>query len=637
MLKKLTIMILILISFLFLVMCETTPKPTTFSLTVNTTPLNSGVVEVSIDGEVINGDNGEYTIEDGKEVTLTATPTAPYNTVTWSGAGLSGNELTKEITITQDTVVTATFTQVATEYTLTVNIVNDGSVLVESGGNEVTGTVIDADTTEYIIDANTEATLTATPGTTNNHVVWSGDIVGTELVKTITMDSDKEVTATFSYVDVTYSLTLNTTGDGSVEIIADGSPITPVGNVYTIIEDQFVTINATFPGTNDMVEFSGDVKTNGFIYQEFIMDGDKTINADFTTSTSLYDKILVVNHLNGDIYMAATQSTTPTDIVIFKNGIPFGNTLNLPANFGSFLTVFLYDLGVSADGTIAYLAGGYKETGAVWHKGYWNTDTGDFTEPNPTETGFASMYSFISPNTYVNKLANGLFSVYVDGAEITLDLPTDATLRDVGHIRTNGTDTYIVGTYNDINSKIHPIVWNGDGSIDFDVDYVTVENNYETIIGPTIYDNAFDVNTDGSYVFVVPKMKRLPDIDSNIFYDTLLIKKDSLGNHTTTLLEDDDFAGSADTPYSHYGVYYNNIFYIGGYHKVGVNMPFIWAVESDGTITKIAYPSDDLNDFPGPPTNEKIYGFGFLGNVVHTFLANSGYYDGKNFITEFKK
>jgi hypothetical protein len=83
-------------------------------------------------------------------------------------------------------IITATFepVPVVVSYTLTVNIVGQGSVSPE-GGRYVSGT---------------QVSLNATPATDWQFASWSGDLSGTANPETLVMNSNKVVTATFEPV-----------------------------------------------------------------------------------------------------------------------------------------------------------------------------------------------------------------------------------------------------------------------------------------------------------------------------------------------------------------------------------------------------------------------------------------------------
>ncbi|AUC13900.1 hypothetical protein BTO06_01460 [Tenacibaculum sp. SZ-18] len=142
------------------------------TLTVNAT---NGIVTTNP-----NPTNGTY--DDGTSVTLTATPDAGYEFVEWSGDA-SGTTNPLIITMDADKTITATFAPI--QRTLTITAI-DGSVTTSP--NPVNGTY----------DQGTVVTLTAVPDSGFSFDAWSGDATGTTTQVTITMDSDKNVTATFS-------------------------------------------------------------------------------------------------------------------------------------------------------------------------------------------------------------------------------------------------------------------------------------------------------------------------------------------------------------------------------------------------------------------------------------------------------
>jgi uncharacterized repeat protein (TIGR02543 family) len=118
----------------------------------------------------------------GTVVTLTAVPSAGWTFQGWSG-DVSGPQNPVDITMDTDKSVMAAFMQVAHYYTLTVNVVGGGSV-TESPLNAtyLSGTVV---------------TLTAVPSAGWTFQGWSGDVSGQQNAVSITMNGNKEVTATF--------------------------------------------------------------------------------------------------------------------------------------------------------------------------------------------------------------------------------------------------------------------------------------------------------------------------------------------------------------------------------------------------------------------------------------------------------
>jgi uncharacterized repeat protein (TIGR02543 family) len=140
-----------------------------YTLATSVSPPGSGLV---------SPDGGIYDI--GSTVTLTATPAAGYEFVSWSG-DVSSTEPEVTITMDADKSVTAGFHIIQHTLTTSVSPPEGGSVSPLGG----------------IYDIGSTVTLTATPATDYEFVSWSGDVSGTEPEVTITMDTDKSVTANF--------------------------------------------------------------------------------------------------------------------------------------------------------------------------------------------------------------------------------------------------------------------------------------------------------------------------------------------------------------------------------------------------------------------------------------------------------
>ncbi|MFQ5651427.1 MAG: DNRLRE domain-containing protein [bacterium] len=130
----------------------------------------------------LNPAGGVY--DQGTPVQLTATPDAGWQFSGWSG-DLSGAANPASITMDADKQVTATFTEVsAPQYTLTVTTQGSGSVALDPAGG--------------VYDDGTQVQLTALPAAGWQFNSWNGDLTGTETVKTVSMTSHKNVSATFT-------------------------------------------------------------------------------------------------------------------------------------------------------------------------------------------------------------------------------------------------------------------------------------------------------------------------------------------------------------------------------------------------------------------------------------------------------
>jgi uncharacterized repeat protein (TIGR02543 family) len=197
------------------------------------------------------------TFDSGSVVTLTATPDPGWRFDTWSG-DLTGG--TNPATLTMDAAKAATATFVQT-FDLTTASAGNGSVAPPSSS----------------YDAGSVVTLTATPDPGFLFTGWSGDLTGTVTPTPITMDANKNVTASFARPVLTPTLV----GQGSVGL-------SPAGGTYDV--GTTVTLTATpNPGWR-FDAWSGDLL--GFTNPATLtMDADKTVTAtfvetfDFTAST----------------------------------------------------------------------------------------------------------------------------------------------------------------------------------------------------------------------------------------------------------------------------------------------------------------------------------------------------------------
>ena len=141
------------------------------------------------------------------------------------------------------------------EYTLTVNTVGQGSVTLNpAGGTYPEGTVV---------------TLTATADPGWGFSGWSGDLTGSTNPVTITMNSDKNVTATFVVEE--YTLTVNTVGSGTVAL-------DPPRGTYA--EGTEVTLTAAGVGDGVFTGWSGAL-SGVDNPKTIIMDSDKSVTAKF--------------------------------------------------------------------------------------------------------------------------------------------------------------------------------------------------------------------------------------------------------------------------------------------------------------------------------------------------------------------
>jgi len=234
------------------------------------------------------------TFDEGTIVTLTATPDAGYAFSNWSGS-VSGTANPVNITMNGNKSVTANFTEVQVPvYTLTTSVVGSGSVS-PSGGTYEEGTVV---------------TLTATAGAGYVFDGWSGDASGSNATTSVTMNSNKSVTATF------------------VE-----EPTGPITTTVNASDDAYVR-NGSYSGTNYGSSAELQVKTTSnanakrFSYLQFDLS-----NIGAVTSAQL--KVKSIGNENADIKVYTTSDGWNEGNILWSNKPALGNleaTLAIGAN-----------------------------------------------------------------------------------------------------------------------------------------------------------------------------------------------------------------------------------------------------------------------------------------------------------------
>jgi len=129
---------------------------------------------------------------------------------------------------------------------------------------------------EYELDAQVKLTASAANGYAFDY--WSGSTAGTSPTVTITMDSDRSLTANFEAITtVKHNLTISINGQGIIN---------PSEGNHEYISGTQVTINVSAISGWDFDHWSGDATgTSPTII--ITMDSDKSITAYFEDETSI--------------------------------------------------------------------------------------------------------------------------------------------------------------------------------------------------------------------------------------------------------------------------------------------------------------------------------------------------------------
>jgi hypothetical protein len=225
-------------------------------------------------------------------VNLEAVPASGYSFGNWSG-DLSGSENPTTIMMNSGKEVTANFAQTQITHTLTVDA-------GPGGGIEVNGTTPSSYPAVYTFAEGASVNLEAVPAPGYSFANWSGDLSSSENPTTITMGSDKEVTANFS--QVTYALTVDAGPGGGIEV--NGTTPSSYPAVYTFAEGTSVNLEAIPASDYTFANWSGDLSSSENP-TTVIMDSDKEVMANFTQIT--YTLTVDVRPTSGMVTLEPSQ------------------------------------------------------------------------------------------------------------------------------------------------------------------------------------------------------------------------------------------------------------------------------------------------------------------------------------------
>ena len=199
---------------------------------------------------------GAGTYAHGADASISASPETGYHFVNWSGDTVANaNSAATTITMEQNNSVTANFA--IDEHVLTLNTGSGGSV---SG----------AGTFNY----GTDASITATPEAGYQFVAWTGAGAtdSTAATTTVSMTSDRNVTASFAIIQ--YTLSADANGSGSVS------------GAGTYDHGTVASITATADTGHHFVNWTGDTVANANAASTTItLTADSKVTANFEADT----------------------------------------------------------------------------------------------------------------------------------------------------------------------------------------------------------------------------------------------------------------------------------------------------------------------------------------------------------------
>lgn len=252
-------------------------EPGEYTLSVAANPASFGSVTVEPE---------QVTYHYGDQVLLTAIGSADHVLANWSGDA-SGSVNPLLVTITGNMDITANFYCL-----LTVTVFPDG------GGSVIV--LPDQASFPY----GSSVTLTAVPNPGWTFIGWSGNASGTHNPITLTMNDNLEITANFSQIEYSLSVSVNPVGLGNVTK-SPNKPYYYYGEVVTL------TASPTVTGWR-FIDWSGDASgvTNPL---QITITGNNNIIANFSdqyTLTTIVDPLdsgTITRDIYQDTYTYGTQ------------------------------------------------------------------------------------------------------------------------------------------------------------------------------------------------------------------------------------------------------------------------------------------------------------------------------------------
>ena len=252
----------------------------TFDLTIEVEPSESGSTDPAV---------GVHTYDIGSIVDITPTPDEGYEFAYWSGDCTGTGAC--QVTIEDDTYVMAHFVQTTYDLTIIADPAEGGITTPAVGVHP------------YL--EGTPVVVIAEPASGFEFVSWSGDCSGTG-VCSVTMDSDKVVTANFAAI--TYELTVNVDP-------AEGGTTIPAVGVHTYEIGSPVSVEASAAEHYLFMEWTGDCSGTGAC--NLTMDGAKEVTAVFELEE--FDLTIGVDP-------AGTGTTVPA---IGAHSYPYGSVVDI--------------------------------------------------------------------------------------------------------------------------------------------------------------------------------------------------------------------------------------------------------------------------------------------------------------------
>jgi hypothetical protein len=215
----------------------------------------------------------QFNFDNGHNVVLTAAPADLFTS--WSGDDCSGTNPVCSLNMDASKNVVAVFGNADITRTLTVETTGAGSIASDLG------TILcrsDSGTCSHNYANNTEVVLTATPDADKTFNGWGGDCSSFGMAETctLTLDSNKNVSAQFESDTQQYQLTVTKTGNGTVT----GNGI-DCGSTCQVMIDENKPVNLTHSAAPGYAFVRWETDCTGTENCSFNMDSNKNVKAVF--------------------------------------------------------------------------------------------------------------------------------------------------------------------------------------------------------------------------------------------------------------------------------------------------------------------------------------------------------------------
>lgn len=291
-------------------------KPQKSDVTITATVNRAGTGTATVNGQ------GSVTVEQGSDVTLTATPAESYLFTKWT--------LNEEV-ISQNAETTVKAMENA-EYTAHFTIIGEAPDITISVEATEGGTVSIDGKESATVKAGTEVTMTAVADEGYIFENWSveGTAVSTNATFTTIANDNRIYTAVFSKIEKNETVTIKLYGSGGNRIIESGGQTTNTG-ILTVNKGSAVTLN-TESKENTFAFF-----TSGKSYKEggIIISNKRPYTFTATVNTTFYFNYTELISTNFDLNTTVTATantggTARVDGSTTKN-VKLGDEITLTA------------------------------------------------------------------------------------------------------------------------------------------------------------------------------------------------------------------------------------------------------------------------------------------------------------------